>query len=521
MREGVTSLERSDAVSVDDAFASSSSGGGGFGRDGRKSLRQVANELSTGEKVAFALVALPALPLIVCFAPLLAVRVCVSKNDESTATMRVSRRRRRSPRRRDRRTRSSRPFPPANPCRFPPFEARERRRARLRARPPIPHLRVHTTPLSHSAFRLTPFPIPSSRAAAPPPPRGATSPGLLNRRVLHRPTRGFALDPGVVHDSVRGGSRHRSIRPVPPPKRGSTPSLEANAMWERTLAERSANSGANGSAGGGAAGGWSPRRSALPSAARFRGGGTHAGAEIPRAGILKRNATSLDAVHLHDAGEWNAASPSPSPSPSPPGSPDQSPPGSPDESSPTLNVSPDASSSSSVDQDEHAKASDRRVRFGSQMSVAEVNIDAQSNEPSFSNANASPTTKSRASRSSPLRASLDGMASLVMGNLSGKKHDPDADAWRVGSVLHERLSLDGTPGDGSAPHERTSSTARPRRMKRGGYDFGGVTNVDDAFGARETRKGEPTRRRRDVATSRPATSAATKIRARIACRCSP
>ena len=82
MREGVTSLERSDAVSVDDAFASSSSGGGGFGRDGRKSLRQVANELSTGEKVAFALAALPALPLIVCFAPLLAVHVCVSKNDE-------------------------------------------------------------------------------------------------------------------------------------------------------------------------------------------------------------------------------------------------------------------------------------------------------------------------------------------------------------------------------------------------------------------------------------------------------
>ena len=345
---------------------------------------------------------------------------------------------------------------------FPALEARERSRARraarFRARPPIPHLRVHTTPLSHSAFRLTPFPIPSSRAAAPPPPRGATSPGLLNRRVLHRPTRGFALDPGVVHDSVRGGSRHRSIRPVPPPKRGSTPSLEANAMWERTLAERSANSGANGSAGGG----WSPRRSALPSAARFRGGGTHAGAEIPRAGILKRNATSLDAVHLHDAGEWNAASPSPSPSPSPPGSPDQSPPGSPDESSPTLNVSPDASSSSSVDQDEHAKASDRRVRFGSQMSVAEVNIDAQSNEPSFSNANASPTTKSRASRSSPLRASLDGMASLVMGNLSGKKHDPDADAWRVGSVLHERLSLDGTPGRmGSAPRERTSSDGAP------------------------------------------------------------
>ena len=129
---------------------------------------------------------------------------------------------------------------------FPALEARERSRARraarFRARPPIPHLRVHTTPLSHSAFRLTPFPIPSSRAAAPPPPRGATSPGLLNRRVLHRPTRGFALDPGVVHDSVRGGSRHRSIRPVPPPKRGSTPSLEANAMWERTLAERSANS---------------------------------------------------------------------------------------------------------------------------------------------------------------------------------------------------------------------------------------------------------------------------------------
>ena len=151
---------------------------------------------------------------------------------------------------------------------FPALEARERSRARraarFRARPPIPHLRVHTTPLSHSAFRLTPFPIPSSRAAAPPPPRGATSPGLLNRRVLHRPTRGFALDPGVVHDSVRGGSRHRSIRPVPPPKRGSTPSLEANAMWERTLAERSANSGANGSAGGGAAGGWSPRRSAPP-----------------------------------------------------------------------------------------------------------------------------------------------------------------------------------------------------------------------------------------------------------------
>ena len=79
------------------------------------------------------------------------------------------------------------------------------------------------------------------------------------------------------------------------------------------------------------------------------------------------------------------------------------------------------------------------------MSVAEVNIDAHSNEPSFANANASPTTKPRASRSSPLRASLDGMASLVMGTLSGKKHDPDADAWRVGSVLHERLSLDGTP----------------------------------------------------------------------------
>ena len=96
------------------------------------------------------------------------------------------------------------------------------------------------------------------------------------------------------------------------------------------------------------------------------------------------------------------------------------------------------------------------------MSVAEVNIDAQSNEPSFANANASPTTKPRASRSSPLRASLDGMASLVMGTLSGKKHDPDADAWRVGSVLHERLSLDGTPRRmGSAPRERTSSDGAP------------------------------------------------------------
>ena len=68
--------------------------------------------------------------------------------------------------------------------------ARARRAARFRARPPYLISAFIPPPLSHSAFRLTPFPIPSSRAAAPPPPRGATSPGLLNRRVLHRPTRG-------------------------------------------------------------------------------------------------------------------------------------------------------------------------------------------------------------------------------------------------------------------------------------------------------------------------------------------
>ena len=79
MREGTTLFERADAVCVDDAFSSSSSSGGGFGRDGRKSFRDVVSELSTGEKVAFALAALPALPLIVCFTPLLAVHVCVSK----------------------------------------------------------------------------------------------------------------------------------------------------------------------------------------------------------------------------------------------------------------------------------------------------------------------------------------------------------------------------------------------------------------------------------------------------------
>ena len=79
MREGTTSFERADAVCVDDAFSSSSSSGGGFGRDGRKSFRDVVSELSTGEKVAFALAALPALPLILCFTPLLAVHVCVSK----------------------------------------------------------------------------------------------------------------------------------------------------------------------------------------------------------------------------------------------------------------------------------------------------------------------------------------------------------------------------------------------------------------------------------------------------------
>jgi hypothetical protein len=111
MREGTTSLERADAVCVDDAFASSSSSGVGFGRDGRKSFRDVISELSTGEKVAFALAALPALPLIVCFTPLLAVHVCVSKLegvDRDECASRAPATSFAAPR--DRRTRS---FPPA------------------------------------------------------------------------------------------------------------------------------------------------------------------------------------------------------------------------------------------------------------------------------------------------------------------------------------------------------------------------------------------------------------------------
>ena len=164
MREGVTSLERSDAVSVDDAFASSSSGGGGFGRDGRKSLRQVANELSTGEKVAFALVALPALPLIVCFAPLLAVRVCVSKNDEVDRDDGASRAgdvvrhagATGGP--------EARPFPPANPRRFPPLRrAKGRARAAPRgsARAPPDLISAFIPPLSRTPPSVSPhFPSP-------------------------------------------------------------------------------------------------------------------------------------------------------------------------------------------------------------------------------------------------------------------------------------------------------------------------------------------------------------------------
>ena len=233
-------------------------------------------------------------------------------------------------------------------------------------------------------------------------------------------------------------------------------------MWERTLAERSANSGANGSAGGGAAGGWSPRRSALPSAARFRGGGTHAGAEIPPRGHTQTKRHEPGRRTPPRCGRVGCSLAVPVPIPVPARVPGSSPPGSPDESSPTLNVSPDASSSSSVDQDEHAKASDRRVRFGSQMSVAEVNIDAQSNEPSFSSADIVPDDE--IARVAVVASSRVVGRDGVVGHGESVREEthPDADAWRVGSVLHERLSLDGTPGRmGSAPRERTSSDGAP------------------------------------------------------------
>ena len=286
--------------------------------------------------------------------------------------------------------------------------------------------------------------------------------------MLIRPAMGFALDPTVrmsLDDSFRSGKRRRHPRPVPRPKRGSTPSLEANAKWERTLAEGSAsdaNSSADGSArggGGDSAFGWSPRSSPLASPSQSRGGSTHAGAEIPRTGILKRRATSLDVVS-RAADEWNAATPSPSPSPSPPRSSDES--------------SPRSSSSSSVDEREReheheherererARVSDRRVRFGSETSAAEVLIDApsnvRSNVRSNANANAYPTSNARASRTSPRRASTDGTASLVMGTYrEGKRSGMDANAnsWRVGSTLRAGVSMDGARGED-----------RPRRRLR-------------------------------------------------------
>ena len=377
----------------------------------------------------------------------------------STATMvRPARRRRRSPRRA---TCGPEAFT-RHPRRFPPLRRAKGRASaaprRLPARSSRPSPRVRIAPLSHSADRLTPSPLSSPRAAAPPPPRRventgvSSSPGATSPSVLIRPAMGFALDPTVrmsLDDSFHSGARRRHPRPVPRPKRGSAPSLEANAMWERNLAEGSAsdaNSSADGSArggGGDSAFGWSPRSSPLASPSQSRGGSTHADAEIPRAGILKRRATSPDVVS-RAADEWYAATPSPSPSPSPPQSSDES--------------SPRSSSSSSADEHEHerererARVSDRRVRFGSETSVAEVLIDAPSN------ANANATSDACASRTSPRRASTDGTASLVMGTYrEGKRSGMDANAncWRVGSTLHARVPMDGARAEG-----------RPRRQLR-------------------------------------------------------
>ena len=384
----------------------------------------------------------------------------------------VSRRRRRSPRRA---TGGPEAFT-RHPRRFPPLRrAKGRARAaprRLPARSSRPSPRVRIIPLSHSADRLTPSPLSSPRAAAPPPPRRVENTGVYDSAGTSPspsiPAMGFALDPtfrASLDDSFRSGERRRHPRPVPRPKRGSTPSREANAMWERNLADGSAsdaNSSVDGSArdgGGDSAFGWSPRSSPLASPSQSRGGSTHAGAEIPRAGILKRRAMSLDVVS-RAADEWNAATPSPSPSPSPPRSPDES--------------SPRSSSSSSIDEHEHeheherererARTSDRRVRFGSETSVAEVLIDAPPNVRSNVPSNAYPTSNACASRTSPRRASTDGTASLVMGSLGFRERnrerkrsgmDANANSWRVGSTLHARVSMDGARAED-----------RPRRRLR-------------------------------------------------------
>lgn len=56
--------------------------GDGFGRDGTKSLAQVACDLTLAEKVGYALVALPMLPLIVSLGPFLAAVYCMESDNK-------------------------------------------------------------------------------------------------------------------------------------------------------------------------------------------------------------------------------------------------------------------------------------------------------------------------------------------------------------------------------------------------------------------------------------------------------